>query len=1198
MADTSWRRALSEDEIPAAFRNVYGDRSETPLSVQMADIGVEFTPVGTVSGVLDIKEELESEDPDYTDVALMVSTELLGLTPVGEAGSKLIGGVKSRFKDRNLQRAADLLREELGGKNPRNEFRDLNEARRNKSAIPYDVNERIWNETGWYVDPLDGQWRYEIDDSQAEMFPKGFVNTQTKNNTRPVITYEEFKTDPYAKVTFKLGDILSHDELYKNYPKFKDADVELYSEADNNILGWFSQDLDRIGLNAARLNSNEELKSTLLHEIQHMIQKKEGFSRGSNKSSDEVLARLETEKNDKFVIYGNLKNKQLQLKAKLRSRINAPTPQVRNNLIDEIQDLEREIQSIENFLKDDNTLQYALYRGAGGEIEARLVQRRMNLTPEERVADQRTSDNYDFFVEGDSVGGFPLADRNIMIADDNNLPDYAEGALDVARKIDDRREPGPLSFFGKLKRKYDDLFNKSPEESKFGLTSSASSEGRNFTPESKPYRENPSIKPEVEKAFKEVANTQRGNPELAMVEAQRIYGGGVMPNALEHIGDLTHRMAERGGRYGAEFVAPKVTRMLDSLLSDYGFEKEMLENIQSNARFKYKRDNPDIPFEQYKKEYETKIDKALKKYSEEHKKVPVYNQMQLAGREAAIAIGEKRYTDAIEQLYIIDQAIKDGRYKQLALEFDPDIDFRKKNKFAEGGAVGNMNQQMSFAFEDGGLRDDGMLRDPVSGNEVPSGSMANEVRDDIPAQLSEGEYVVPADVVRYYGVKFFEDLRNEAKYGLQEMEANGRIGGEPVPAGGPINDDDLDDEELEAIQELMGMAEGGVVDAYLQQQTLYQDPAPMAVGNTMSYDTGYNVGGLAQQTEEDIYTAGQQASQNAYIGSPLGFSLFSPSESKAFEPVNLIHPETFAKVVATTQQMYEDYIEQGYIVDDGSLQPPVAGAAMPPVGGGDGGGGTPPPPGESKPAYEDWLNSADFNSETGIQEFVNSIEYDPSKSNLDMQTLGATALFGPMAGLATAAGGALRGGGLQAISDLRAASLIAKAQGLDELAGNIDAQVADIIKDGPDILDFLDDVFASGKQKANAWAKKNGHENIEAATEAGVTPKPATTPTAPITPTPTNSGDDSPTFTPGDGTRLRDTATNAGDRAAAVQEQATSTGQSIAEVGREMAPSTAETQTDVEEATGGQGDQGKGSGWGGMNKGGLMAKGKKRKKKK
>ena len=45
--------------------------------------------------------------------------------------------------------------------------------------------------------------------------------------------------------------------------------------------------------------------------------------------------------------------------------------------------------------------------------------------------------------------------------------------------------------------------------------------------------------------------------------------------------------------------------------------------------------------------------------------------------------------------------------------------------------------------------------DPVSGNDVPPGSLPVEVRDDIDAKLSEGEYVVPADVVRFFGVKLF-----------------------------------------------------------------------------------------------------------------------------------------------------------------------------------------------------------------------------------------------------------------------------------------------------------------------------------------------------------------------------------------------------------------------------------------------------------
>ena len=150
-------------------------------------------------------------------------------------------------------------------------------------------------------------------------------------------------------------------------------------------------------------------------------------------------------------------------------------------------------------------------------------------------------------------------------------------------------------------------------------------------------------------------------------------------------------------------------------------------------------------------------------------------------------------------------------------------------QYNEGGAV--MNDQMEMAFmQEGGIIDDDLDVDPVSGNEVPPGSLAEEVRDDIPAQLSEGEYVVPADVVRYYGVKFFEDLRDQAKMGLAEMDADGRIGGEPVPDGGPVNDKELSEQEMAAIREVMGMAEGGEVqNPYLQQQQLYSQPRPAPI---------------------------------------------------------------------------------------------------------------------------------------------------------------------------------------------------------------------------------------------------------------------------------------------------------------------------------------------------------------------------------
>ena len=127
-----------------------------------------------------------------------------------------------------------------------------------------------------------------------------------------------------------------------------------------------------------------------------------------------------------------------------------------------------------------------------------------------------------------------------------------------------------------------------------------------------------------------------------------------------------------------------------------------------------------------------------------------------------------------------------------------------------------LNEQTEMAFGNAPVR-----RDPVSGNEVPPGALPSEVRDDIPARLSEGEYVVPADVLQYYGIKFFEDLRNRAKTELSGLEANGRIGGQPV---GDNIDFPFPVEELNVYEDdtpvaasmggmIQGYQEGGITDA-------------------------------------------------------------------------------------------------------------------------------------------------------------------------------------------------------------------------------------------------------------------------------------------------------------------------------------------------------------------------------------------------
>ena len=141
----------------------------------------------------------------------------------------------------------------------------------------------------------------------------------------------------------------------------------------------------------------------------------------------------------------------------------------------------------------------------------------------------------------------------------------------------------------------------------------------------------------------------------------------------------------------------------------------------------------------------------------------------------------------------------------------------KNSMFKKGGmTMATEDQQTEMMLMlNGGMKDDGMDRDPVSGNEVPPGSLAKEVRDDIPAQLSDGEYVVPADVVQYFGVKFFEDLRIEAKQGLEQMQSNGRIGGEPVPesANNEMGGLPFDISELKTKEDAPTMNRGGIIKA-------------------------------------------------------------------------------------------------------------------------------------------------------------------------------------------------------------------------------------------------------------------------------------------------------------------------------------------------------------------------------------------------
>ena len=184
-------------------------------------------------------------------------------------------------------------------------------------------------------------------------------------------------------------------------------------------------------------------------------------------------------------------------------------------------------------------------------------------------------------------------------------------------------------------------------------------------------------------------------------------------------------------------------------------------------------------------------------------------------------------------------------------------------------------QQMKKLFEEGGLLQEGGSVDPVSGNDVPVGSTKEEVRDDIPAQLSEGEFVFPADVVRFIGLEKLMQLRQAAKEGLSKMERMGQMGNADEATEDDTGefeteiddiiseidseneDDDSEDEEVSSVkkpdEERLGFNIGGVAP-----------PAPV-----------YGMQRFTKEGEPDKYVP--TTNDQPRLGVPEGFKKAEPT---------------------------------------------------------------------------------------------------------------------------------------------------------------------------------------------------------------------------------------------------------------------------------------------------------------------------------
>ena len=205
----------------------------------------------------------------------------------------------------------------------------------------------------------------------------------------------------------------------------------------------------------------------------------------------------------------------------------------------------------------------------------------------------------------------------------------------------------------------------------------------------------------------------------------------------------------------------------------------------------------------------------------------------------------------------------------------------------------SMAKQMEL-FDDGGLMDEGGTTDPVSGNEVPPGSTQEEVRDDIPAQLSEGEFVVPADVVRYVGLENLMRMRQEAKQGLAEMEAMGQMGNSEeatMPDDLPFDEYDLEVEDDG--QGELNLQTGGFIPPSFPNQVNPQTGVYTLPGTGI---TGFQ----QYQQQPTGFTPTSAGIPTPYF-QPVQFS--GPQFTTALQTTNL---PTFAETVGSQAGQYDE----------------------------------------------------------------------------------------------------------------------------------------------------------------------------------------------------------------------------------------------------------------------------------------------------
>lgn len=183
--------------------------------------------------------------------------------------------------------------------------------------------DEIFIQTGWYWNKYDKKWRYKLKTMSAFKYKEGALklieyqgdsyNVHIPDNFKDKVDFlmerlismgdKEHKVEAVLDLisngySAKLPDLIDYEDLYSIYPVLKDK-IVFYLQAVNPIkhklksYSFYNSDtgVSEMALISDRFNQHKVL-TIAAHEIQHAIQKLEGFGNGGNEGFANMIISM------------------------------------------------------------------------------------------------------------------------------------------------------------------------------------------------------------------------------------------------------------------------------------------------------------------------------------------------------------------------------------------------------------------------------------------------------------------------------------------------------------------------------------------------------------------------------------------------------------------------------------------------------------------------------------------------------------------------------------------------------------------------------------------------------------------------------------------------------------------------------------------------------------------------------------------